>query len=248
MKNFVLAALGGVLAIALVVLGILYNGEVEKNRLLRSESQKTSAQVQDEYKKLKEDSAKEREKDLADTQKLLTQMTQATSERDKALAEAEDVKKRVLSERELSIAANDDMNVLRNDIDKLRSESKTQVAGLESSYKKKVQGYETRILSLEAALDKAKKRLSAEAERYHYNLGVLYTQNKDYDQAAVEFRTALGYNPKNAQAHYNLGIIYDDYFKDKDNAEAHYRAYLELDPTSDDADSVREWLANLEKK
>jgi len=82
----------------------------------------------------------------------------------------------------------------------------------------------------------------------HYNLGVVYTQNKEFDSAVAEFKTALSYNPKNALAHYNLGIIYDDYFKDKENARYHYSSFLELSPDSDDAESVKEWLADLDKK
>lgn len=247
MKNIILFVIIGFLIFALIAVFVLYNGEAEKGRILREESQKTVSQAQGDYKTLKEDIAKERDKNLADTQRLADQLNQAVRERDKAVTEGEDAKSRMLKDREMSLVANEDMNTLRRDFDKLRNESKDSVANLEKGYKKKLQSYETRILSLEAALEKAKKRLSVEAEHYHYNLGVLYTQNKDYDRAVTEFRTALGYNPKNAQAHYNLGIIYDDYFKDKENAKFHYHAYLDLDSTSEDAESVKEWLANLER-
>lgn len=237
----------GALLFALAAVGILYSGEARKNQLLRSTSLTTSQEAQAEIKKNNEAIKKEREKDLEDRQKLLDQMTQFSKERDAAVQEKDELKKRFSSEKELSVSVNKELNTLHAEVDKLTKENKEIAAGLEGGFKKKQQVYDTRILSLEAQLAKAKSRLTKEAERYHYNLGVVYTQNKDYDSAVSEFKTALGYNPKSAQAYYNLGIIFDDYFKDKENARYYYRGFLELQPASDDADSVREWLANLDK-
>jgi tetratricopeptide (TPR) repeat protein len=143
--------------------------------------------------------------------------------------------------------ASEDLGKARKQLDGLIKENQVKVANVETTARKKQQNYEARILSLEAQLAKAKERINADADRYHYNLGVLYTQNKDYDSAIGEFKMALGFNPKDAQAHYNLGIIYDDFYKDKENAKYHYRNYLELAPASDDADAVKEWLADMSK-
>lgn len=243
-KIIVWAVLGGSVFAVLMVL-MLYSGEIEKNTVLRSEHLKTAEDAQTEVKKLKEDFESEGKKNLQEKQMLLAQVTQAMADKDKAIKEMGDLKKNVLKEHELSLVANEDLDTLRSEVAQLSKESQKGIKSLEENFKKKKQIYDTRILSLEAQLEKAKSRLTTEAERYHYNLGVFYTQNKNFDLAVTEFKTALTYNPRNAQAHYNLGIIFDDYFKDKENARYHYKSFLELEPSSDDADSVREWLAAI---
>lgn len=247
LNKFLTWLIGGILITVSVAAFILYRAETDKNTILRSENLKTLQEAQAEVKKLKNQLEEQQKKNLDDRQKLLDQMTASLKERDKAVREAEELKKSFYKEREFSLVANEDLDKLRSELTKLKKDSVEAIASLENSVKKKKQAYETRILSLEAQLEKAKARLNSEAERYHYNLGVVYTQNKDFDSAVTEFKTALGFNPNNAQAHYNLGIIYDDYFKDKDNAKYHYRTFLELKPTSDDADSVKEWLDALNK-
>ena len=242
--------MGGFLILALIVILVfysLYSTETEKNKFLLTENQKTTTETQGEAKKLKDDLDKEHEKNLVSAKKLLDEIKQLSDEKEQAILDLETAKKRFSKEQEFSQVANEDMNKLQTEVAKLRSKGREDVEDLEKAFKKKIQTYETRILTLEASLEKAQKRLSREAERYHFNLGVLYSQNKDFDSAVTEFKTTLGYNPQNALAHYNLGIIYDDYFKDKDSAKVHYRSFLELNPTSEDAEAVREWLANLEK-
>ena len=248
MSKAVLGVVIGFLAFAVVISLILYSGEVTKNRLLRSENLKTASEAQDDIKKAREEAKSEKAKIDEERQKLLDQMNAALRDRDSAVNELDTLKKQYLHEREYSLVANEDLNKLRAEVSQARTESRSAIGQLEDSFKKKRQNYETRILTLEAETEKFRKRLAAEGERYHYNLGVIYTQTKEFDLAVQEFKTALAYNPQNADAHYNLGIIFDDYFKDKDNAQYHYRTFLELRPTSDDAESVREWLKNLEKK
>ncbi len=245
--NKIFIFIGGLLGLAAAAAGILYMGEMEKNRLLRQENLKTVEESQAEIRRITEEVKQERNKLAEDRKKVLNQVSETSKEKEDALKEAEALKKRIYEERELSLVANDDLDKLRNEVAKLRTEGRQSIAHLEESFQKKKQAYETRVLSLEARLAKTKEKLDSNAERYHYNLGVVYTQNKDYDLAVEEFKIALGYNPKNAQAHYNLGIIYDDYFKDKENARYHYRCFLELSPTSDDAESVREWLKDLDR-
>lgn len=240
-------AISVILFVTLMSAGLLYKIEKDKNTLLRSENLKTSQDAQGEVERLKDELKKEKDKSLADNKKLLDQMTEFSKDKERAVKELEEVKTSVLKERELSLVANDDVQNLRQEVATLRKEGREQVSTLEKSFKKKQQMYETRILSLEAQLSKSQKRFSTEAERYHYNLGVLYAQSKDYDTAIAEFKTTLGYNPRNASAHFNLGIIYDDYFKDKENAKYHYSTFLELSPVSDDAESVQEWLKGLKK-
>jgi tetratricopeptide (TPR) repeat protein len=235
----------GLLFMTTVIGFALYVSETEKNRLQRTEILKTSEEAQEEVKKIKEDLKKEKESGQGEKQKVLDQITAFSKEKDAAEKEVARLKKELEQERGFSVNTNDDISKLRQAIAKLRSQNKDGIGELEKIFNKKMRSYESRILSLEAQLAKSKERLAEEGDRYHYNLGVIYTQGKEYEQAVKEYRKALEVNPRNAKAHYNLAIIYDDYFKDRANARIHYRNFLELDPVSDDADAVREWLTNL---
>lgn len=243
----IIVVLCGFLGLAAAICGILYRGELEKSDILRSENLKTAHDSKTELERLKAEAEKERAKNSQEKRNLLEQFSAFSRDKEQAVKELEEAKKRFLEERKFSLTANDDMDKLRREIAVVRKESKENITQFEEAFTKKKQDYETRILALEAQLAKSKQRFTSEADRYHYNLGVVYTQNKDFEPAVKEFKTALGYNPKNAQAHYNLGIIYDDYFKDKQSARYHYRSFLELAPTSEDAEAVREWFAALDK-
>jgi tetratricopeptide (TPR) repeat protein len=245
MSKILFIAAIGILFMTTVAGFALYVSEAEKNRLQRTEILKTSEEAQEEVKKLKSEVKKEKESGQDEKQKVLEQITSFSQEKDAAQKEVARLKKELEQERGFSVNTNEDINKLRQAIAKLRSQNKGGIAELEELFKKKIRSYEARVLSLEAQLSKSKDRFVQEADRYHYNLGVIYTQIKDFEQAVREYKKALEFNPRNAKAHYNLGIIYDDYFKDKVNAKVHYRDFLSLDPISDDADTVREWLANL---
>ncbi len=248
MTKFVLVFAIVVLSIGIIVLGIMYRLEVSKNTLVRLESSKISDESQAEVAAIKEELKKAKENYLKDNKRLLDQMTEASNEKAALEKEINKLKESAKKERALSLLANEDAAKLRKQLVALKRDSLNEFERLEKSIKRIKQAYDTRVLSLEAQVAKSKARYTSEAERYHYNLGVVYAQNKEYDSAVTEFKTVLGFNPKNALAHFNLGIIYDDYFKDKDNASYHYRSFLELSPASDDAESVREWLANLNNK
>jgi tetratricopeptide (TPR) repeat protein len=243
----ILGLIGGILTVLLVVVGLRYSAEVRKNRLLLAENQKTVASVEEEVQKLQKTLSETRERNIIDSKKISSQFEQCLKERSGVSTELEATKKLLENERNGVEVANVSASKLRDEVIRLERKNQEDVADVEKSLKKKVRNYEARILSLEAALEKAQKKLKNEAERYHYNLGVIYSQQKEFDSAVTEFRTVLGYNPKNAQAHYNLGIIYDDYFKDKKNASVHYHSFLDLGPKPEDAEAVREWLINLDK-
>ena len=77
----------------------------------------------------------------------------------------------------------------------------------------------------------------------HYNLGVFYTQNKEYDRAAQEFLKAVEIKPDDASAHYNLGYIYGEHLKNRSPAIKHFKEYLRISKGLDeDADKARKYI------
>ena len=50
-------------------------------------------------------------------------------------------------------------------------------------------------------------KTASENEANHMELGKFYFLNNKYDEAVIEFKKVLEYNPGNAQAYYNIGLI-----------------------------------------
>lgn len=74
-----------------------------------------------------------------------------------------------------------------------------------------------------------------------FQLGLLYYQNKDYQNAQPVFERAVSFNPSYSNARYFLGLIYDREGK-KDEAIFQFEKISELNP---DNQEVKQILANL---
>src|SRR5207302_9822679 len=74
---------------------------------------------------------------------------------------------------------------------------------------------------------------------FYAEIGVAAEELKDPYSAVIAYRTAIGWNPNNAKARFNLGAIY---IEDKrfNLAEAEYRALVEADRSDYEA---HYWLA-----
>lgn len=248
MNNKLFLPAVGVAAVLTAVIALIFLGfEVRKNRILKNENIKTLQEVQKELAINRAELKRLIETHLQEKNKILSQVEQLSQERNSAMEEIAELEKDVSSEADICRSSTEDVDKLNKQLARTRKERAEIAAKLETGFKKQRRMYETRILSLDSQLIKAKSRLQSEAERYHYNLGIVYTRDKNYENAVEEFNKALAYNQNNAKAHYNLGIIYEDYFKDKERGGYHYRAFLDLRPESDEAESVREWLADLKK-
>lgn len=78
-----------------------------------------------------------------------------------------------------------------------------------------------------------------EQSRYQYNLGVVYAQVQRYDEAIEAYQKSLDLNPNNADAHYNLGLLYERVKGEPDKAVWHYGKYLESNPHAEDRGEVQ---------
>lgn len=88
------------------------------------------------------------------------------------------------------------------------------------------------------------EKLIKENADMHYNLGVLFSQNKEYPRALTEFRKVLELRPDDADAHYNIGVIYAEHVRDRDKALSYFRRYLKLNPRAHDASWVKHYIAS----
>ncbi len=91
------------------------------------------------------------------------------------------------------------------------------------------------------------KKLIKETAQMHYNLGVFYTKNKQYDRAVAEFEKVIDVDPDDAYAHFNLGYIYAQYLVNRQKAVEQFRHFLRLAKSDDkDADWVKKYLLTWE--
>ena len=79
----------------------------------------------------------------------------------------------------------------------------------------------------------------------HFNAGVLFDQGRMYREAEEEYLKCVALAPEDADAHYNLGILYDDKLPAPAKAVMHYERFLALRPAGEDAIQVREWVEGL---
>lgn len=87
-----------------------------------------------------------------------------------------------------------------------------------------------------------------QALKFHYNAGFAYDQNQQFELARIEYEKALEAMPDDADVHYNLAILYDEYLLDKKKAIEHYYAYLKFCPDVQDAARVNYWIREAKKE
>jgi tetratricopeptide (TPR) repeat protein len=78
--------------------------------------------------------------------------------------------------------------------------------------------------------------------RLHFRLGVVARKAGLVDEAITEYQTAIRLEPTLSEAHYNLAVVYLQEKKAPDLAAQSFQRFLELDPESDRAEAVRQWL------
>lgn len=64
------------------------------------------------------------------------------------------------------------------------------------------------------------------------------------DEAIAEYEALLRLDPSLAEVHYNVAVLYLQERKNPDMARDHFRRFVELDPESERAPRVRDWLAS----
>ena len=80
-----------------------------------------------------------------------------------------------------------------------------------------------------------------------YNLlGVVYRKSGEFLQAKESYHQALSKNPDYANAHLNLGILYDIYMGNLKQAVHHYEQYQRLSNNNDK--KVTKWIIDLKRR
>lgn len=96
--------------------------------------------------------------------------------------------------------------------------------------------------------EKEGERSAQTAAYSRYKLGLAYIKKKMYKEAALETESALKLDPKLADAHRNLGLIYYLYLKDNKKAAYHFKKLLQIAPNQPDKENINKIIKEIEDK
>lgn len=80
-----------------------------------------------------------------------------------------------------------------------------------------------------------------------YNEAVIHIKTEEIRKAQSCLEEAVRLNPRDKDAYYNLGIIYERYLKDRNEAAKCYLRYVFLETDAAKAAVVRGWVKELKK-
>jgi len=152
--------------------------------------------------------------------------------------EAKDLHSRLTDAETLLRDQTNELQRLQRQLERLHREAARAKADKRKALSSAVTELNGKIASLEA-------RLKQERAVHQYNLGVVYAQAERYDEAIEAYQQSLELDPKNADAYYNLGLLYERIEAQPEKAAWHYRKYLELNPTAQDREEVERWIDML---
>lgn len=81
-----------------------------------------------------------------------------------------------------------------------------------------------------------------------YNLAMAFFGSDDYQNAAYWLKEVIKNNPRDAYAYYNLGVIYESFLPDYDQAIVYYQKFLKNAPSCPETDKVKEWIKYIESQ
>ena len=225
------------LSLGLAVICIMLFSKTNDFKSQLSQAKNMVKSAQEEMSRLqaeKEKIAKDNDKLKADALSFVELNTKLQAEKDKALKSQQDIEKTIKASEVVLEAVRAKFEGLLKEVELNKAElSKRDELVKQMEYLKK------KMISLDATLKK-------ERVLYHYNLGVAYSQAKLYDEAVEEYEKSLQYNSLNADAHYNLGLLFENIKMDPQRAIEHYRKYLEIKPDTADKEEVAGWITKLE--
>lgn len=234
MKNKIILIISAVFMLCLLAASVIFflkssalSSQLEHTKQVLVKTDEEIKRSQAEREKL----AKENEKLQSDTMSYLALNNDLAKDKDGLLEQLKEAQK-VVEAKEAELERT---NKKAEEIEKKIAKADL---GAQEKLQKEKKELEGKLKSLEETLQK-------ERGLYHYNLAVSYAQAGLYDEAAEAYEKSLTFNPDNADAHYNLGLLYKDVKSDPDNAVLHFRKYLELKPDAEDKEEVLGFIDKL---
>jgi len=203
------------------------NNDLSSMKLLADSAQKETQRLKEEKDKV----SKEKEKLQADSVSYMANNSLLQDEKDR-LSKDRDELKAELGNKDVELQA-----------------ARARIEKIERAYGRKAQeqavgqnetknGFEGKVWELEAALQKEKGTC-------YFNMGVVYAEQGKYDEAIDAYRHSLGFNPRDADALFNLAVLYEGYENDPGMALECYKKVLQLDPSAEDKENIEANITRL---
>jgi tetratricopeptide (TPR) repeat protein len=78
-----------------------------------------------------------------------------------------------------------------------------------------------------------------------YNQAVEFIKKGAYLPAEQALKEVIRLNPKDTDAYYNLGVLYENHLLDKKKALVYYKKYVQLAPLAENAKEVNRWIEEI---
>jgi tetratricopeptide (TPR) repeat protein len=78
-----------------------------------------------------------------------------------------------------------------------------------------------------------------------YNIALEHLKAREFEDARVFLKKTIELNPRDKEAYYNLGVLYENYLNDVPQALACYRAYVKYGAGEADSAEVKSWIKEL---
>ena len=171
----------------------------------------------------------------------------------------DDLKRKIKELRKEKSRSNKANQKLKKKIGKLEDQSvraetteevlRQHIAELKDKYKNSLRQNNILVKKLQqqpreyAEIARENRILIKRTALMHYNLGVFYSQRKEYPRAVAEFEKAIELDPEDANAYFNLGYIYAECYVDRPKAIENFKKYLRLVKKGDkDVDWVKKYI------
>lgn len=210
----------------------------------KTKAESKLVQAQKIMEKMEEDAGrlvKEKEDVLAEKDKLQADTISYVGINTNLTREKEDLDKKLKAAFKI---INNKEAAVKDAAGKLK-ETEKKLAKEKGAENGKLGSLQVEMDKLTAQIKSLEETLRKERGTYHYNLAVAYTQAKLYDEAVDAYKKSLEAFPNNADAYYNLGLLYENFKGDPDAAISCYQKYVELKPDAADRDEVQSWIGRL---
>lgn len=214
--------IAGLLAISIISFG--------KTKTLGSQLDNTKQLLRRTDEEVKRVQA-EKEKMAKDNEKLQADAASYMEINNGLQKEKEELDNKLIKAGKMIKAKEEGLKKANLKLEEVEKKIAKEQTGTQENLVKEKKELEEKMRSLEETLQK-------ERALFHYNLAVNYARSGLYDEAVEAYEKSLTYDPKNADAHYNLGLLYGNFKTDGQKAILHYRKYLELKPNADDREEV----------
>lgn len=103
---------------------------------------------------------------------------------------------------------------------------------------------------LDKALKFYRQALKLDPKNYNiqYNIAVIYLVKEEYKKAAEEFEKVIARKRRDAEAYYNLGVLYESFLGDSDRALFYYKKYLRYSRNKKEKELVETWVKYLQSQ